>query len=143
MDTNFTLYTEPNVFDLSFNNNILTLTFLENKFTDESSQKLINNINLFHRISEKYNKKFYSIVDLTNVPLINSANYIYYAPLLTKYLNSQNTFLKKYLYGTLYIINNNIVKKTLNFLLSNYIGDTPTHIILKNEPIDFSFVTQK
>ena len=143
MDTSFILYNEPHVCDLSFNNNILTLTFLENKFTDESSQKLIDNIDLFHRISEKYNNKFYSVVDLTNVSLINSANYIYYAPTLTKYLNSQKTFLKTYLYGTLYIINNNIVKTTLNFLLSHYTVETPTNIILKGEPIDFSFVTQK
>lgn len=141
MDSSFTLYTEPNVFDLSFNNDILTLTILENKFTDESSQKLIENIDLFHKISAKYNKKFYSLVDLTNASLLNVHNYIYYAPSLAKYLNSQGEFLLKHLFGTLYIINSNIVKKSLNLLLSYYTVKTPTHFILKDEPIDFSFTT--
>ena len=141
MDSSFTLYTEPNVFDLSFNNDILTLKILENKFTDESSQKLIENIDLFHKICEKYNKKFYSLVDLTNASLLNVHNYIYYAPSLTKYLNSQQEFLIKHLFGTLYIINSNIVKKSLNLLLSHYTVKTPTHFILKDEPIDFSFTT--
>lgn len=141
MDSSFTLYTEPNVFDLSFNNDILTLKILENKFTDESSQKLIENIDLFHKICAKYNKKFYSLVDLTNASLLNVHNYIYYAPSLTKYLNSQQEFLIKYLFGTLYIINSNIVKKSLNLLLSHYTVKTPTHFILKDEPIDFSFTT--
>lgn len=143
MDTPFTLYTEPNVFDLSFNNDILTLTIFENKFTDESSQKLIDNIDLFHKICEKYNKKFYSLVDLTNASLLNVHNYIYYAPSITKYLNSQEEFLTKHLFGTLYIINSNIVKNTLNSLLSYYTVKTPTNFILKDESIDFSFTTQK
>ena len=129
------------IFDLSFNNDILTLTILESKFTDESSQKLIENIDLFHKISAKYNKKFYSLVDLTNASLLNVHNYIYYAPSLTKYLNSQQEFLIKHLFGTLYIINSNIVKKSLNLLLSHYTVKTPTHFILKDEPIDFSFTT--
>lgn len=141
MDSSFTLYTEPNVFDLSFNNDILTLTILENKFTDESSQKLIENIDLFHKISAKYNKQFYSLVDLTNASLLNVHNYIYYAPSLAKYLNSQQEFLIKHLFGTLYIINSNIVKKSLNLLLSHYTVKTHTHFILKDEPIDFSFTT--
>lgn len=141
MDNVFTIYTEPNTFDLSFNNTILTLTIFKNRFTDESSQKLIYNIDLFHKICEKYNKKFYSIVNLTNSSYLNISNYIYYTHSITKYLNSQEEFLTKHLIGTLFIINSNIVKKTLNSLLSYYTVKTPTNFILKNEPIDFSFTT--
>lgn len=68
---------------------------------------------------------------------------IYYAPSITKYLNSQEEFLIKHLFGTLYVINNNIVKNILNSLLSYYTVKTPTNFILKDESIDFSFTTQK
>jgi hypothetical protein len=135
------LHTEPGVFQLSHSNNILTLKIFENKFDDITSQTLINNIDTFHKICENNNKKFYSLVDLTECSLLNLPNYLYYAPMFTKYLNTQNHFLDKHLYGTLYIINNNTVKTILNNIISNYNGSTPINFILKNEDIDFSFTT--
>lgn len=135
------LHIEPGIFQLLYYDNILTLKFLENKFDDITSQTLINNIDAFHKICENNNKKFYSLVDLTECSLLNLPNYLYYAPIFTKYLNSQKHFLDKHLYGTLYIINNNTVKTILNNLISHYSGSTPINFILKNETIDFSFTT--
>ena len=135
------LHNEQEVFQLSYSNDILTLKFFENKFNDTTCKILINNIDAFHKICEKNSKKFYSLVDLTKCSLLNSPNYLYYAPTLIKYLNSQKDFLDKHLYGTLYIINNNTVKTILNNLISNYNGSTPINFILKNEDIDFSFTT--
>ena len=60
----------------------------------------------------------YSLVDLTECSLLNLPNYLYYAPMFTKYLNTQKHFLDKHLYGTLYIINNNTVKTILNNITS-------------------------
>ena len=135
------LHIEPGIFQLLYYDNILTLKFLENKFDDITIQTLINNIDAFHKICENNNKKFYSLVDLTECSLLNLPNYLYYAPMFTKYLNTQKHFLDKHLYGTLYIINNNTVKTILNNLISHYSGSTPINFILKNETIDFSFTT--
>ena len=130
---------KPNVYKLTYFNDILTLKILENKFDDITSQSLINGIDNFHRRCEKNNKKFYSLVDITDCSLLNVPNYIYYAPTLSKYLNSELYFLDKYLQGTLYIINNSTVKTILNKILSSYNGSTHTNFILKDEEIDFSF----
>ena len=130
---------KPNVYKLTYFNDILTLKILENKFDDITSQSLINGIDNFHRSCEKNNKKFYSLVDITDCSLLNVPNYIYYAPTITQYLNSELYFLDKYLRGTLYIINNGTVKTILNKILSSHNGSTPKNFILKDEEIDFSF----
>tara|TARA_B110000971_G_C20013884_1_gene502936 strand:+ start:663 stop:1082 length:420 start_codon:yes stop_codon:yes gene_type:complete len=126
-------------FKLSYYDNILTLKILELKFDDESIDILINSLDCFHKWCQTNNTYFYSLIDLRGAYLINVHNYIYYSPQIIRYINSQETFLDKYLYGIIYIINNNTVKKILTNMISYIKLVSPVKIILKNEEVDFTF----
>lgn len=132
------LYNESEILNLYYNNNILTLE-LHGKITDNIFNKYIETLDIFHKECENNNKKIHSVIDASNFMINNFANYLYYAPLLINFLNSQKKFSDNYLLGTIIIIDSDIVKKTLNSLFQHINSNKPIRFISCKQEIDILF----
>lgn len=114
------IFIENNNVMLNLIDNKLYLTILDKKFNNEDYLKILESFELFFSTSQKINNKFYLIIDISKTSMLQIKNIFDYVYKCTIFFKKHHLFIKKYLFGTIIIMENKINKKIFEYLLTFY-----------------------